>query len=116
MIASQIDGLPASLLERLDETKRQAVAEAPRDKRLETLASALGISEADALVQLASASRLDIATNLEPDPDARGLLPARLVHDYQIMPIRYGTTRPDDDKPSPEELEHLPLHLATAWL
>ena len=39
-----------------------------------------------ACIQLCS--KQDVASNLETDPDARGLLPARLVHEFQIIPIR----------------------------
>jgi general secretion pathway protein E len=114
MIAPATDSLPASLAGRLTEEQRQAVAEAPRDKRLEALTLALGQPEPETLALLASAAGLDIALNLEPDPDARGVLPARLVHDYQIIPIRYGTA--PEEKPSPEVLSRTPIHLATAWL
>ncbi len=114
MIAPVTDSLPAALAERLTEEQRQAVAEAPREKRLETLTTALGLPEPETLALLASASGLDIALNLEPDPDARGVLPARLVHDYQIIPIRYGPA--PEEKPSPEVLSRMPIHLATAWL
>ncbi len=107
--------VPASILDRLKDEQRQAVAEAPRDKRFETLAAALGVTEPDAIGLVAAAANLDVATNLEPDPAARGLLPARLVHDYQIIPIRFGPASVEDT-PSPEELNRLPLHLATAWL
>jgi general secretion pathway protein E len=114
MTAFAAEMLPASLLDRLADAQRQAVAEATRDKRLEVLAAALGLPEPEALSLLAATAGLDIATNLEPDPDARGLLPARLVHDYQIIPIRFGTAT--EDPPAPEMLNQLPLHLATAWL
>ena len=108
------DSLPASLGERLTDEQRQAVAEAPRDKRLEALTVALGLPEPETLALLATAAGLDIAANLVPDPDARGVLPARLVHDYQVIPIRHGPAT--EGKPAPEVLSRLPIHLASAWL
>src|SRR5579883_1695150 len=99
------------LLARLTPEARQLVLEAPRGERLKILAQQLKIGEPDALIALESATGLDTATNLEANDDALGLLPARLVHDYQIVPIVYrrGTTSPTakDDAG--------PLHLATAW-
>ena len=113
MIATDPAPLPAALAARLDDAQRQAVLEAPREKRLTTLAGALQLTEPEALAALAAAAGLDIATNLEPDPAARGLLPARLVHDYQIIPIRFGAApAADSSAPFPAP----PLHLATAWL
>jgi len=127
------DIVPSALASRLTDEQRQAIAEAPRGQRLAALAAALVLTEPEALATLATAAGLAIATNLATDPDARGLLPARLVHDYQIIPIRL---KPEDGKPedgrrktedsnnpssdpgSPPAVppSSLPLHLATAWL
>jgi Type II secretory pathway, ATPase PulE/Tfp pilus assembly pathway, ATPase PilB len=109
--------LPPTLAARLDEAQLQAVAEAPRDKRLAVLAAALGIAEPAALPILAEAAGLSIASNLEPDTESRALLPARLVHDYQIIPIKLKAD-PDSDSQSSTLNSQLttPLHLATAWL
>ncbi|MEO7413384.1 MAG: GspE/PulE family protein [Opitutaceae bacterium] len=121
MSALLTDQLPASLAERLTEEQRQAVIEAPREKRLEVLTAALGVTEPEALRALATAAGLSIASNLEADPEARGLVPARLVHDYQIIPIKPKTesvaasSNPDAFVPE-LPLQVQPLHLATAWL
>jgi general secretion pathway protein E len=129
MIALGSDLLPASLGEKLTDEQRQVIAEAPRGQRLGALGTALGLTEPDALTALSQASGLDIATNLETDPEARGVLPARLVHDYQIIPIRFQTAAEraasaeleaaggEEPPPlEPAELQKKPLHLATAWL
>ena len=106
MTALVTDTLPSSIADRLTPEQRQAVAEASREKRLEVLTAALALPEPDALKLLADAAGLDIALNLETDPDARGILPAWLVYDYQFIPIRYGTAT--DDRPTPEALLKLP--------
>ncbi len=116
------DLVPSSLAARLTDEQRQAIAEAPRGLRLEALAKALGLGEPETLKTLATAAGLATATNLVTDPDARGVLPARLVHDYQIIPIQLKTDGGEvkTDEPSspadPETLASVPLHLATAWL
>jgi general secretion pathway protein E len=107
------DLLPASLASRLNDEQRQAVADAPRAQRLTVLGAALALSDAAVLAAVAGASRLDIASNLEADPGARGLLPARLVHDYQLIPILQGKA-PEKD-PADASAAPLPLHLATSW-
>ncbi len=117
MVAVAHEILPPALGDKLTDEQRQTLAEAPREKRLETLASALGRPENEALVMLAAAAGLDIASNLETEPDARGLLPARLVHDYQIIPIRFGEADPNSAVVTdPVALAMKPLHLASAWL
>jgi type II secretory ATPase GspE/PulE/Tfp pilus assembly ATPase PilB-like protein len=125
MTALAPDPLPASLVARLTEEQLQAVREAARGQRLAALAGALALPEPEALTALAAAAGLDIASNLETDPDARGLLPARLVHDYQIIPIKFGpapeaesqTSSDSDSQLSALSSQPFPaLHLATAWL
>ncbi len=109
------ESLPAMLAGTLTEAQRQAIGEATREKRLEVLAQGLARPETEVLGKLATAAGLDIATNLETDPDARGLLPARLVHEYQIIPIKFRPTGPGASAP-PFPQANAPLHLATAWL
>jgi general secretion pathway protein E len=108
------DFLPETIAARLTDEQRQAVLEASRGSRLATLVAALGAPEDEILTALAKAAGLDIATNLETDPGARGLLPARLVHDFQIIPIRFGAAEPADGDSEPTP--NTPLHLASAWL
>ena len=108
--AADVEALPPSLAGQLSEEQRQTVMEAPREKRLEALAAALGRPEPEVLVHLAQAAGLDVASNLETDPGARGLLPPRLVHEYQIIPIRHGET-PEQGEPT----SSTPLHIAAAW-
>ena len=109
-VAVVAEVLPPALAGTLTEEQRQAVLEAPREKRLEALAAALGRPEPEVLVHLAQAAGLDVASNLETDPGARGLLPPRLVHEYQIIPIRHGEA-PQETEPAPST----PLHIAAAW-
>jgi general secretion pathway protein E len=123
MMTSEQDTLPQSLAGMLTDEQRLAVLEAPREKRLEALAAALARPEAEVLTKLAAAVGLDVASNLETDPDARGLLPARLVHEYQIIPIKIKAESQEPraeshgDTDSDEAALHAqPLHLASAWL
>ncbi len=114
------DNLPAALSASLTDEQRQAIAEAPREKRLEALASALSRPENEVLARLAAAANLGLASNLETDPEARGLLPARLVHEYQIIPIKFQKAESPGSENSDAQLSalgsQLPLHLATPWL
>ena len=115
MLTSSV--LPAALVERLTEEQRQAISEAPRGRRLHAVAQYLKITEPEALTALAIASELAVASNLEADDAALNVLPARLVHDYQIVPILYrGNTRaPMGEPPLGDDDPDAPFHLATAW-
>jgi general secretion pathway protein E len=111
------DTVPSSLAERLTPERQQALAEAPRSQRVALLASALTLGEPETLQALSTATGLPLATNLETDPQARGLLPARLVHDFQVIPIKKaavgGGEAPSAD--TVDERASFPLHLAAAW-
>jgi type II secretory ATPase GspE/PulE/Tfp pilus assembly ATPase PilB-like protein len=107
--------IPEALSGRLSEEQRQALLEAPRGQRAALVAQSLGLGEPEALSLLAQAVGLDIASNLETDPVTRGILPARLAHDYQLIPIKFGEEAPapeGDETAAPAEAL---LHLATAW-
>ena len=110
------DMLPESIASRLNDEQRQALSEVGRQQRLATLGGFLGKNENEMLEELAQASGLGIALNLEPDPNARGVLPARLVYDYQIIPIRHGTAPAENPNAPAIPPENAPLHLASAWL
>ena len=111
------DFLPPALAGRLTEEQRQSVLEAARGQRVATVAGALGMTEPDALALVAAAAGLDIATEIRPDRASLSLMPARLVHDYQVVPItppgEAVTEEPEDAAPAPEPTQD--LHLATAW-
>jgi general secretion pathway protein E len=115
---STLDTLPETLASRLDDEQRQAILEAARGQRLKALAAALKLTEPEALTALAVASGLDTASNLEADSAALSLLPARLVHDYQLVPILYrpgGSRAPVIAVDAKPDDPAAPLHLATAW-
>lgn len=100
---SETAQLPAFLSGRINDEQAELLLGESREGRVRVLASALGLDEAAALEYLGRESGIPIALNLEADTEALGLLPARLVHDYQIVPIqREGAAGA--------------LHLATAWL
>jgi general secretion pathway protein E len=107
--------LPASLAERISGAQLQALAETPRNQRLKLLADALALDEPKALAALADATGIDVASNLQADATALNLLPARLVHDYQLVPIAFGEKSDSADSGLSALDSRLPLHLATAW-
>jgi len=110
--------LPEALASRLSDEQRQSVFEAPRGQRMALLAEFLQLGEPEVLAAVAEASGLDIASNLATDPITRGLLPARVAHDFQIIPIQFGEDGRNDAKDeaaegAPDRLA--PMHLATSW-
>ena len=97
----------------------QAVQEAPRAERLLALASALSSPPDTALAVLAQASGLPVLNDLSIDADQLRLFPGRLVHEYQLVPIKLASAEPStlDSRLSTEEATPPAslLHLATCW-
>jgi general secretion pathway protein E len=127
-VATLDTALPAALAERLDEDKRQIVAETPRARRMVELAAALGEPEAQVMEQVAALSGLPIATNLHADLEAMRLFPARLVNDYQMVPILSAEAAAAADAAAKDDAAPVvvedgevpaaptgPLLVATAW-
>src|SRR5262245_43025949 len=81
------DPLPAELAARLTENDLRQLAEAPRAGRLDVLARALGLGPEAALTELANAAGLPAAASPPVAEAALPLLPARLAHDFQAIPI-----------------------------
>lgn len=87
----------------LNEDAQQAIAAAPRDERLTVYAQAAGRTPKVALAELAAATGLPVATDLQIDEAARPLLPARLAADFQLVPLKQADAKDSE------------LHLAVSW-
>jgi general secretion pathway protein E len=108
------DPLPP-LAATLAEEPRSTVLAATRGQRVRLLASLLGHPEGDVLETLAREATLDVASDLQADRASLRLLPARLVHDYQIVPIQIGVA-PAEGEEAAAPAPTTALHLASAWL
>ncbi len=113
MTALPADPLPSGLADKLTPEQIQSLLETPRDQRVKALAVLLTFAEPEALSALATGAGLDVASDLKADTASLRLLPARLVHDYQIVPIRLGPEPESGEEPPTPDT---PLHLASAWL
>jgi general secretion pathway protein E len=111
------DSLPELLRADLGEEQIATVLEAPRHERVAALAAIQEQPESAVLQAMASSGQLDIASDLRADLSSLRLLPARLVHEYQILPIALGPAPTlDAAEPPADPTDTTPLHLATAWL
>jgi type II secretory ATPase GspE/PulE/Tfp pilus assembly ATPase PilB-like protein len=105
-----MDTLPAVLASRLAEPARKALQESLREKRLALLASGLGLDEAGALAALAQATGLPVLEAPQIDREALAVFPARLAHEYQVVPVLLA-----DQPPASSGLRSAPLALASPW-
>lgn len=97
------DSLPSALASRLGEDDQRQLAETARGGRLESLARSLGVSEEAALAELAAGAGLPVVADPRVAEADVALLPARLAHDFQVIPIASPAANPHE------------LTLATSW-
>jgi len=97
------DALPAALADRLTPEQAQELAALPRSGRLELAARLLGVGEEKALTEIAAAAKLPVVENPQAAAEALALLPARLAHDFQVVPLAVTDAAPGT------------LPLATSW-
>ncbi|MBI2514195.1 MAG: Flp pilus assembly complex ATPase component TadA [Opitutae bacterium] len=108
-----------------DADQLRQLREAPRGERQELLAVFRNLAAGAVLPFLSEQTRLPVVPTLAADADAIATFPARLVHDYQVLPIRIGDTKPNaTSKPNGNGKSTdtangngapAPLHLATSW-
>ncbi|MBI5426560.1 MAG: type II/IV secretion system protein [Opitutae bacterium] len=89
-----------------DADQLRQLREAPRAERQELLAVFRNLSPGAVLPFIAEQTNLPVVATLAADADAIATLPARLVHDYQVLPVSVGAPAKNGDGP---------LHLATSW-
>ncbi len=113
--------LPKFLHDWPEADQRRQLQEAPRHERLALFARFQNHDPAAALARLAAFAGLPLAAELKPDTTAVPLLPTRLIHDYQVMPIQPpapssspAATRLDEPGMGPAAAGDF-LHLATVW-
>jgi general secretion pathway protein E len=105
--------LPPDLSARLAETDLRQLNEAPRAGRLDILARALGVTPEAALAELAAASSLPAVSSPSVAEAALPLLPARLAHDFQAIPISLEGESADE---LPIAVSWLPEPHMAAWI
>ncbi|MBI2497654.1 MAG: type II/IV secretion system protein [Opitutae bacterium] len=106
---TSVDVMPATLISRLSESAQKSLTESVREKRLALLASGLGLGEAGALDALARTTGLPVLEAPQVDPEALAAFPARLAHEYQVVPVQV-VSNPESEISNPKA-----LHLATPW-
>jgi general secretion pathway protein E len=89
------------LLKSLDPAQREAVLGAPRQDRVRVLSQLLLRGEGEVLQSVATASGLELRRPDDFDVSNLGAIPARLMHEYQCVPVKAETNGV--------------LHLCTVW-
>ena len=78
---------PAPFLASLEPDQRSTISEAPRQNRLPLLAQLIRKPESETLQQLADDAGMDLREDFELPEDASEILPLRIMHEYQCLPL-----------------------------
>ncbi|HBO57176.1 MAG TPA: secretion system protein E, partial [Opitutae bacterium] len=106
-----------SLYSDLTEQQRSAVISLPRSERLVQIASLKNVEVSELVELLAELSGLSVAKNIELVENPSAVLPLRLIHEYQCIPVQ-STEKIDSNNPSgavTEDTINTPLPLVTLW-
>ncbi|MBC2596161.1 type II/IV secretion system protein [Ruficoccus amylovorans] len=76
------------MLEGVDPSHMQALADAPRAKRLSLLSDMTGLSERELLVMISNGTGLDVLDRFEADAETAAAIPIRMMLRYQSVPIK----------------------------
>ncbi len=77
-----------SLVNSLNDEQRETLAAAPREDRVRVLSQLLVRGESETLQAVAEAAGLEVRRHDDFDVGHLGVLPARLMHEYQCVPVK----------------------------
>ncbi|WP_438480156.1 GspE/PulE family protein [Oleiharenicola lentus] len=110
------DLLPAALLARLPEATQKTLQESTRDQRMTLLAAGLAVNDTAALAVLAENTGLPVLEAPLVDRASLAIFPARLAHEFQVVPVLAPGVAKKDPSETPETpAPTTPLLLATSW-
>ncbi len=89
----------------LDEEQREAVVTLPRSDRLIEIATLRNLPTRELRDELAELAKLPVVKNIELIENPTAVVPLRMIHEYQCIPIK------TEEEPG----EDAPIQLATLW-
>lgn len=78
---------PMPFLKDLPPDQRQTLEDSPRQSRLPLLSQLIRRTETETLAEVAKLANLEVREEFELPEDATEMLPLRLMHEYQCLPI-----------------------------
>jgi general secretion pathway protein E len=86
----------AEWLAQLDEEKQASLRDTPLADRVRRLAELTSSTPAEVLKQLCELSKLPLQTEIKVIPEPTKILPLRIIHEYQTLPIEGDNLAPDE--------------------
>ena len=105
------------LYSNLTEQQRSAVISLPRSERLVQIASIKNVEVSELVALLAELSGLPVAKNIELVENPSAVLPLRLIHEYQCIPVQSNEKIDSESQSDASTVDTniTPLRLVTLW-
>ena len=109
----------AKLYQGIDEEDRLAIEAMPRAERLPHIATLQNVATREKVMEIAELSGLPYLENIDLVDNPAGVLPLRLMNEYQCVPIKNGQSNVEKeasiDETGPDTSEDAPIPLVTLW-
>ena len=109
----------AKLYQGIDEEDRLAIEAMPRSERLPHIATLQNVATREKVMEIAELSGLPYLENIDLVDNPAGVLPLRLMNEYQCVPIKNGQSNVEKeasiDETGPDTSEDAPIPLVTLW-
>ena len=84
----QVNSAPlAEIISRLNPEQQDVIKDSPRQTRLALMSQFLDQTEIQVLQEIGKQCNLEVIEQFELHPDATDLIPLRLIHEFQCLPI-----------------------------
>ena len=109
----------AKLYQGIDEEDRLAIEAMPRAERLPQIATLQNVATREKVMEIAELSGLPYLEDIDLVDNPAGILPLRLINEYQCVPIKNGQSKVEkeasSDETGPDTSEDAPIPLVTLW-
>jgi general secretion pathway protein E len=86
----------ANLLSQLEDEQQNAIRDTPLPARMRRLGEFTSSSIGDVLKRLAETTKLPVVDQIKIMPEPTKVLPLRLIHEYQCLPVQNDQLAPDE--------------------
>lgn len=103
----------------LSEEQRDEIAALPRAERIAQIATLQGKPTRAKVIEIAQIADIPVLNDIELVDNPTSVLPLRLIHEYQCLPVAHSNSSnddtADDDSVSDNENDQSPIPLVTLW-
>ncbi|ADE55689.1 GspE/PulE family protein [Coraliomargarita akajimensis] len=107
----------SALYSGLSEEQRDEIEALPRAERIAQIATLQGKATKAKVIEVAQLADIPVLSDIELVDNPTSVLPLRLIHEYQCLPVHTGTAELDETPEDDDSVPNAdgPLQLVTLW-